>query len=168
MIQHFTGDPDQDLQATCTLTGLNGNSVDNLQLLNTCSKPSASPASLSNDCLFSELPAYLKLVKVVQDGRLPGDRTLYWDGTGTNDGFVAGDNTQFVPVPADTYILSESAVDNYEQVSLVCETATGDPVAVGADNSITLASGAEVACTFTNKLSKLSPTVYPGRQPVMV
>ncbi len=138
----FASDPDRDTQVVLDVTpNLN------LTLVNICSKKSASPSSDSSDCGLERAPAFLKLVKTVQDGdAVPADWTLSWDGPGTNDGSVAGDNTQFVPVPDGTYNLSESGPSTYEQVSLVCS-----PTA-NTGNSVTLGQGVQETCTFTNKL----------------
>jgi len=139
----FATDPDQDAQVILDVTANL-----NLSLINICSKKSASPASDSSDCGLERAPAFLKLVKFVQDGtKVPADWTLYWDGTGTNDGSVTGDNTLFVPVPDGSYTLSESTVTGYEEVSLVCS-----PTAA-TNHTVTLAQGVQETCTFTNKLS---------------
>jgi uncharacterized repeat protein (TIGR01451 family) len=138
----FASDPDRDTQVVLDVTANL-----NLTLVNICSKKSASPSSDSSDCGLERAPAFLKLVKSVQDGdAVPADWTLSWDGPGTNDGSVAGDNTQFVPVPDGTYNLSESGPSTYEQVSLVCS-----PTA-NTGNSVTLGQGVQETCTFTNKL----------------
>ena len=88
-------DDDQDLEASCVINELTGD-VDGLLLLNTCSKASASQSSLSNDCLFSEIPAFLQLTKVVTNNTTPAtDFTLTATGTDTISG--AGE-TQLIPV----------------------------------------------------------------------
>jgi hypothetical protein len=149
VLQQFASDPDLDSQVI-----LDAIASLNLTLVNICSKKSASPSSDSSDCGVERAPAFLKLMKVVQDGSaVPLDWTLSWNGPGSNDGSVAGDNTQFVPVPDGTYSLSESGPSNYELVSLVCS-----PIAA-SNSSVTLGQGDFETCTFTNKLSIAPPVI---------
>ncbi|MEO7663001.1 hypothetical protein [Gaiella sp.] len=152
VLPQFSTDPDNDTQVILDVT-----SNLNLTLINICSKKSSSPASDSSDCGIERAPAFLKLVKVVQGGpALPSEWTLSWDGPGTNDGSVTGDNTQFVPVLEGVYTLSESTVSGYGFFSLVCApNASTGSTATGS--SVTLASGDQVTCTYTN--TPIAPTL---------
>ena len=123
-----------------------------LTLVNICTKSGSSPSSSSKDCGLEEPPAFLKLRKVVENGAAtPADFTLRWDGPSTNDGSVAGDNTEFVPVPPGAYSLSETGPSTYALASLVCVDAANANVPVNAE-VVTLAGNAEVTCTFSNRL----------------
>jgi uncharacterized repeat protein (TIGR01451 family) len=145
-------DDDDDLQATCTLTAIADPApVDSLLLLNTCTKPSASPSSLSNDCLFGEIPAFLQLTKEVLDGdKLATDFTLTATGADTISG---NGDTQLIPVTPGAYSLTEteSGEDLYQLASLECSTDGGDADMLG--DEVTLATNTATVCTFTNELS---------------
>ena len=143
----FPFDPDLDSQVILTVeTALD------LTLVNICTKSGNSPSSSSKDCGLEEPPAFLKLRKVVSNGAAtPADFTLRWDGPSTNDGSVAGDNTEFVPVPPGAYSLSETGPSIYSLASLVCVDGSNANVPVNAE-VVTLAGNAEVTCTFTNAL----------------
>jgi len=156
-------DPDDDLQAKCTLTGLNGNdpTID-LQYINTCTKPSASPSSLSNDCIFDpdSDPAFLSLDKIVVDGSaVPGDFTL----TATNSGNAAESiggpgGVTTTPVNAGTYDLTETGPATYGLDSIVCTDAQGNNIPVSG-GQVTLPELTTVNCVYTNSVSLEAPAI---------
>ena len=152
---YFEDDDDADLFASCQLIGLNGNDVDALLLINTCSKPSASPSSDSKDCIFTGSVVFLAMTKVVADGSaLPTDWTLAAVGPNA----VSGDG-QVDPVPLSpgTYALTETGTApitaDYELTSIVCSTDGGEPVDVTEAAELELAGNFTVTtCIFTNSL----------------
>ena len=150
---YFTPDDQPDLQADCLLTLANGDPADDLLLLNTCTKTSASPSSNSNDCLFSDAVGFLQLEKVVVDGdAVPADFTLT-AGTLTGTAPVA-----LSPVTADVpQALSESSplIDDgtYQLDSIVCtDNNTGTELDTSS-GSVTVSIGQRVTCTFTNSIA---------------
>ncbi len=151
---YFTPDDQPDLQADCTLTLANGDPADNLLLLNTCTKTSASPSSNSNDCLFSDAVGFLQLVKVVADGDAsPGDFTLT-AGTLTGPGPLV----PLSPVTADTpQALSESSplIDDgtYQLAGIVCTDLDSGAVVDSSSGSVTVGVGQRVECVFTNEVA---------------
>ena len=168
---YFTADPDEDLQASCTLTGLNGNDPADLQYINTCTKPSASPASLSNDCIFDpDLPdpGFLQLIKEVDGGTaIPEDFTLTATKTitlddGTTDTLsISGDGSTGVEtVLSGTWSLSESSTiadsDSYKLAELLCLDDNMNIVSV--DNSVEVSPLSKTICTFKNKFIPAAKT----------
>ena len=155
---YFPQDPDQDLEAQCTLVGLNGNDPLLLEYVNTCTKPSASPSSLSNDCVFGPGdpdPGRLQLVKIVDGGAAaPVDFVL--EAANTTDTVIseAGGNEDPLPLPVGEYVLSESSTlidsGNYALESIVCVTDGGTPEDVTVSATVTLTELATTICTFTN------------------
>ena len=155
---YFPQDPDQDLEAQCTLVGLNGNDPLLLEYVNTCTKPSASPSSLSNDCVFDPGdpdPGRLQLVKIVDGGAaVPVDFVL--EAANTTDTVIseAGGNEDPLPLPVGEYVLSESStlIDSgtYALESIVCVTDGGTPEDVTVSATVTLTELAATICTFTN------------------
>ena len=161
---YFAQDPDQDLEASCTLAGLNGNDPNDLQYVNTCTKPSASPSSLSNDCIFdpgAPDPGFLQLIKVVTDGSaVPTDFVLSaTNGTETVSG--AG-STEIQPVSTGDYTLSETSalLDNgtYQLDSISCSTDGGSPVDE-SDGTVTVGELQTTVCTFTNSEALQAPDI---------
>lgn len=109
----FTGDdnPDAYMQCTLTATSLATTPVTKLKYINTCSKASGSPSSLSNDCIFELDSPELRLLKVVSDGpAVATDFTLTATQSG-GTGYVvsAAGDTGLVQVPAGSYTLTETA-----------------------------------------------------------
>ncbi|MDH4309861.1 MAG: hypothetical protein OEX04_20500, partial [Acidimicrobiia bacterium] len=154
---YFTPDDQPDLQAECQLTGLNGNSVEGLRLLNTCTKTSASPSSNSNDCIFEELPAFLQLVKEVADA----DASL-WTMTASAGGVVvlsADGISPLSPVEEGTYTLAESGPSTHALESLLCSTDGGPAVDITDSGQIALTGGTATVCTFTNTPSITAPDI---------
>ena len=150
---YFTPDDQPDLQADCSLMLANGDPADDLLLLNTCTKTSASPSSNSNDCLFSDAVGFLQLEKVVVDGNaMPSDFTLT-AGTLTGTAPVA-----LSPVTAGVpQALSESSslIDDgtYQLDSIVCTDNDTMAVLDTSSGSVTVVIGQRVTCTFTNSIA---------------
>ena len=157
---YFQPDDQLDLEASCQLIrdDINADPIDDLLLLNTCSKTSDSPSSNSNDCIFEELPAFLQLVKAFDPA---GDGNIEdWTVSASSGGTVvlsAAGITPVSPVEQGTYDLSESGPASYDLLSLVCETDGS------ANNSIIpqveLTGGTLTVCTFTNKLATANLTL---------
>ncbi|NNC81626.1 MAG: DUF11 domain-containing protein [Acidimicrobiales bacterium] len=155
---YFTEDLDQDLQASCTILDSDDNAPTELQYINTCTKPSASASSLSNDCIFDPKlpdPGFLQLLKVVADGTaMPTDFVLTaTNGTETVSG--AG-STELQPVSTGDYDLTEasSLIDDgtYELDGISCVTNGGTPVDI-TEGVVAVVELATTVCTFTNKLA---------------
>ena len=162
---YFPQDGDNDLLVNCTITDSNGDEPVGLSLLNTCSKPSATESSASKDCVFSEEPAFLQLVKVVDGGTLiPEDWTLSassGDFVFSTNGVSPGMGEPTIsPIEVGTYVLSESNLPDYDLASLVCvtdgTTSTGD---ISATRQITVEAGTLTVCTFTNELATAKLTL---------
>jgi len=155
---YFMPDDQPDLQADCTLSGLNGADPADLLLLNTCTKTSASPSSNSNDCLFSDAVGFLQLEKVVANGTAsPADFTLT-AGTLTGQGPIVALSpvTSGVAQP-----LSESSplIDNgtYQLASIVCTDLDTGAVIDTSSGSVTVGAGQRVTCVYTNELATEAP-----------
>ncbi len=160
---YFPQDPDQDLEATCTLVGLNGNNPLSLQYINTCTKPSGSPSSLSNDCIFdpgAPDPGFLRLVKVVADGPAQPADFVLTASNGSESVSGAGD-TDVQTVPAGDYNLSETSAliddGSYQLDGISCVTDDGDPVDE-SDGIVTVNELETTVCTFTNSVA-LNPPI---------
>ena len=158
---YFTPDDQPDLQADCTLTLANGDPADDLLLLNTCTKTSASPSSNSNDCLFSDAVGFLQLEKVVVDGDATGADFILTAGTLTGTGPIVA----LSPVTADTpQALSESSplIDDgtYQLDSIICTDQDTGAILDTTSGSVTVAVGQRVTCVFTNSIAFVPAPAY--------
>jgi hypothetical protein len=150
----FPVDDQPDLQADCKITLPDGSLADDLLLLNTCTKTSASPSSNSNDCLFSDAVGFLQLLKVLplDVTATPADFTLT---AGTLSGTAPVAQS---PVTAGVpQLLSESSplIDDgtYQLVSIVCTDDDSGAVLDTSSGSVTVDIGQRATCTFTNELA---------------
>ena len=152
---YFTNDPDPDLEVLCTMEGA---IAETAVLLNTCSKSGESPSSASKDCIFGEAPAFLELIKVLEDGgnALEEDFTLLAEGE--NGEILSGNGiTPLTPVTPQFYDLSESVnnitngADNYELISIDC--GNGNILQPDGTASVLPQSGDATTCIFTNQLA---------------
>ncbi len=145
---YFGADPDADNQVDCQL---GGPAIDDLTMLNICSKSGESASSASKDCIFGAPPAFLQLVKVL-DPAAPGPVPVTgFQLTATGPETITGaGGTLVLPVPAGTYALDEAAVtgvdiSDYTLTSLDC--GAGD---ISASRSVDVSGSTVTVCTFTN------------------
>lgn len=150
---YFAGDNQPDLQADCSLTP-----NDDLLLLNTCTKTSASPSSNSNDCLFSDAVGFVQLEKVVLGDT--ADPSAFILNAGPVSG--SGPVVELSPITAETsHLLSESSalIDDGQYVldSVVCTDNETNLEVPTPDDQLTVDIAQEVTCVFTNVQALAAP-----------
>ena len=113
-------------------------------------------------CTFNnnDLPGKLTLVKVVDAGNGGTAVAADWDQKLTakrgSDATLTFDHNETKDVPAGVYTLAEiNQITGYEWTSLVCSTGQTSL----ADKTVTVANGANVTCTFTNRAIKPTLTL---------
>ncbi len=117
--------------------------------------PTPQSVSSSMTLAVSEAETGLALLKTVVNpygtAANANNWTLSADGPGTASDLTGAGGVARTPVAAGTYTLSETgSVAGYTNgTTWTCATTGGTPVSV-TNNQVTLAAGADVACTITN------------------
>jgi hypothetical protein len=160
-----------DTQATCTIQladlAVGGVTINDLELINTCSYPSQQPNSDPSDCVL--IPRDAKIVIVKDAG---GDTTTTFPFTVTEGstsvfsgnisaGTLLASRTVNI-IGGHTYVVAEGTVPSgWEFVSGSCtgSTATGGNGTPGKSITVKAVAGDTITCTFTNALAPFDATI---------
>ncbi|MDO8341252.1 MAG: hypothetical protein Q7T59_04715, partial [Candidatus Woesebacteria bacterium] len=151
----------QDTEGTCNINPANFGS--SYTLLNVCSFPSGRPNSDPSDCVAEPTGGFISVIKQAN----PDDSSVSFNfnisGNSNYSFSINGSGlSNRYSVANGTYQVSESSLLGWNLDSAICKDANNNTVGVWGGNSVTnlsIDSGDDFVCTFTNSLKKASLTL---------